>query len=118
MLLEGKIAIVTGCNRGIGLSIAENFIQNGAKVYAIFRDSNSIESLRTNTQSWPGLLVLLCLDVRNATSVKEAFVRIKKNEGRLDCLVKNAGILVGYNPSYVKSLDAQGNLRDQCFCCV
>ena len=37
MLLKGKTAVVTGCNRGIGLSILKTFSKNGAQVFACVR---------------------------------------------------------------------------------
>ena len=37
MLLEGKTAVVTGCNRGIGKAILENFVRNGADIFAVVR---------------------------------------------------------------------------------
>ena len=41
MLLKGKIAVITGCNRGIGLSILETFTKNGADIVACVRKNNS-----------------------------------------------------------------------------
>ena len=41
MLLKGKTAVVTGCNRGIGLSILKTFSTNGAQVFACVRKASS-----------------------------------------------------------------------------
>ena len=40
MLLKNKTAVITGCSRGIGLSILETFSTNGAKVIACIRNNN------------------------------------------------------------------------------
>ena len=40
MLLEGKTAVVTGCNRGIGKAILEVFAKNGANVWACIRSTD------------------------------------------------------------------------------
>ena len=47
MLLNNKVAVITGCNKGIGKKILEVFSNNGAKVYACVRKiDQSFSSLR------------------------------------------------------------------------
>ena len=48
MLLEGKTAVVTGCNRGIGKAILENFAKNGADVFAVVRKEQEEFTLYIN----------------------------------------------------------------------
>lgn len=89
-MLTGKTALVTGCNRGIGKSIAEEFAKNGATVYANARKPESLNLLRNYGM---GEILPLYFDVTDRTAVRKAFITITKEQGRLDCLVNNAGIL-------------------------
>jgi len=92
-MLKNKIALVTGCNRGIGKSVAEKFAENGAIVYANARTIGSLSELESKTYG-TGRVIPLYFDVTDRVAVRDAIIRIKSEQGRLDCLVNNAGILV------------------------
>ena len=83
-LLENKVCIITGAAQGIGRAIAEQFAADGAIVYACDRQETSFA--HENIHS-------LLLDITDAQAVKTAFMQIFKQEGRIDSLVNNAGIV-------------------------
>lgn len=87
-LLSGRVALVTGANRGIGKAITSRFLEEGAKVYAISRTLNSLSAYVDNE-----LLISCYLDVTDQEAVKQLFIRIKREENRLDILVNNAGVM-------------------------
>jgi len=93
MLLDGKVILVTGSSRGIGLSSVRQFLRAGAKVYANARLENSLDFLFEQEESAVHLLKPLYFDIRDTQKLKSAFRLIQKSEGKLDCLVNNAGIL-------------------------
>lgn len=87
-MLDGKIAIVTGAARGIGREVAEAFVAHGAVVYAM--------DLRADDLSWASNydgVKAVALDVCDFSEVKDAVMRIKKDEGKIDVLVNNAGLI-------------------------
>jgi len=92
-MLNGKIALVTGCNRGIGKSVAEKFAENGAIVYANAKKIGSLDDLCNNNYK-KGMIIPIYFDVTDRVASRQAFIVIMKEHGRLDCLVNNAGILV------------------------
>jgi len=92
-MLKRKIALVTGCGRGIGKSLAEKFAENGATVYANARKSGTLTSLCSKDYG-EGAIIPIYFDVTDKIARKQAFIKIMKEQGRLDCLVNNAGILV------------------------
>ena len=92
-MLKRKIALVTGCNRGIGKSVAEKFAENGATVYANAKKSGTLTSL-CDKDYGEGAIIPVYFDVTDRIAARQAFIKIKKEQGRLDCLVDNAGILV------------------------
>jgi NAD(P)-dependent dehydrogenase (short-subunit alcohol dehydrogenase family) len=84
--LAGKVAVVTGASRGIGLAIAEVLALQGAAVVAAARKVSSIRRVFPSEQWMP-----FACDVRDERSVGALFVAVKKQFGRVDILVNNAG---------------------------
>jgi 3-oxoacyl-[acyl-carrier protein] reductase len=87
-----KVALITGANKGIGLSIVEKFLDEGAIVYAGIRDINAISfELNSLKNHFPEKLLIVTLDVTDATLCKDVVLKIKKEQSQLDVLVNNAG---------------------------
>lgn len=85
--IEGKIALVTGANRGIGRAITVELLENGAKkVYAGARDINSLNELQ---EKYGDRLVPLELDVTKDSDIENA----AKTATDIEILVNNAGVL-------------------------
>lgn len=96
MRLEGKVALVTGASRGIGLGIVERFAEEGAVVYA--------GSTSNPADVYPAGVHGVKLDVASEADWKSVVDQIIAAEGRIDVLVSNAGIIV-YDPVHTLSLD-------------
>ena len=86
--LDGKIALVTGGSRGIGLMIARGFIDSGAKVYISSRKAEVCdavaEELGPNCISLPH-------DISTVAGCDALAAEFAAREDRLDILVNNAG---------------------------
>tara|TARA_B110000438_G_scaffold301825_1_gene357743 strand:+ start:572 stop:1366 length:795 start_codon:yes stop_codon:yes gene_type:complete len=87
MILNGKIALVTGGRGGIGRAIVSRFLKEGATVYAA--DLTPQGSLTTPKED-DG--IFMELDVTSEEDVSNVLKVIKKEEGKLDILVNAAGI--------------------------
>lgn len=83
MLLENKIAIVTGASNGIGKSIVDVFLKNGAKVIGI----DIID-----VSSWDDNLIMFKADVSNTHECDSIYSEIMKIVDHIDILVNCAGI--------------------------
>lgn len=93
-LLENKVCIITGAAQGIGRAIAEQFAADGAVVYACDRQEGAMDEWAASCAAQHGTrIVPLCLDVTDTAAVKGAFMNIFKQEGRIDVLVNNAGVV-------------------------
>ena len=93
-MLDGKVAIVTGGTRGIGLATVRKFLQNGAKV-VLFGSreetvNKALEELKSENVNYD--VLGLYPNLSNINEVKEAFSTIKDKYGKIDILVNNAGI--------------------------
>ena len=83
-LLSNKVCIITGAAQGIGRQIAKQFATDGAIVYACDRQEFTTDNERIHP---------IVMDITDAASVKANLMQIFKAEGRIDCLVNNAGIV-------------------------
>lgn len=96
MDLNGKVAIVTGANSGIGLYILLHLVRQGAKVYLAARSeekaNDAIERLeKEGLGPNAGEIVWLKFDLTDPTKAKQAAEWVLGREERLDILVNNAG---------------------------
>ena len=86
--LRGKVALVTGGNRGIGFAIAQALAESGASVVITGRDERT---LQTAAAQLTRARAVHC-DVRDPHSVERLFRVIGEKFGGLDILVNNAGL--------------------------
>jgi gluconate 5-dehydrogenase len=87
--LTGRLALITGSSRGLGLAIAQGLAAAGAQVILHGRDQ---DRLRRQAAALPNAATL-AFDVTDAAGERAAFARIEAEHGRLDILVNNAGVI-------------------------
>lgn len=91
--LSGKVAIVTGGSRGIGLAIARALAHEGAHVAISGREESHLSAARSLLeQEGPGSVETFRADVRSYSEVQHAVDATAARFGALDVLVNNAGI--------------------------
>src|ERR1700726_700128 len=87
--LEGKVALITGGNSGIGLATAKQFVREGAYVFVTGRRdpelAAAVKEIGRNVTGVQG-------DVSNLGDLDRLFAQIKREKGRLDIVFANAGI--------------------------
>jgi 3-oxoacyl-[acyl-carrier protein] reductase len=96
-LLQNKVAVISGANRGIGKSIAETYAESGANIIACMR------SLNPETVVWMNKLENkfnisvkpVVVDLSDEQSVKKSIKEIMGISKKIDILVNNAGIASG-----------------------
>ena len=93
MLLKGKCAVVTGCNRGIGRSILETFASNGADICACARSESKDFLLLINDieSKYKVTIKPVFFDLSDIDSVKQGIKTISAEKKPIDILVNNAG---------------------------
>lgn len=122
--LDGRCAFITGGSSGIGFSIAESFLKNGACVIITGRDYNKLkeakEKLMTNCNCNESKIFISTLDISMVDSLEANFLSIIKNsKNKVDIFVNNAGINGGHlfpnttEDAYDKVLDI--NLKGMYF---
>ena len=97
MLLQNKVALVTGANRGIGKSIVETFVKNGASVLACVRQvTPELEEWMRSLEGHAGTFVKpIVVELSDEASVKNVIKETMAITSRVDILVNNAGVASG-----------------------
>ena len=87
--LDGKIAVITGGNSGIGLATAQRFVQEGAYVFITGRRQDeldkAVKQIGRNVMGVQG-------DVSNLADLDRLYETVKQQKGRMDVLFANAGL--------------------------
>lgn len=93
-MLEGKTAVITGCNRGIGKEIMWDYVKNRAKVFAVVRRESDefkayCEELR---DAYNAEIIPVYMDLQNQDKIKAGAKEILSHKIPIDILVNNAGV--------------------------
>ena len=94
MLLKNKTAVITGCNRGIGLEILKVFVKNDIKeVFACVREISKdfLQNIKEIAHGTKTIITPIELDLSNEESVKTAGKEIILSAKNIDILINNAG---------------------------
>jgi NAD(P)-dependent dehydrogenase (short-subunit alcohol dehydrogenase family) len=87
--LDGKIALITGGNSGIGLATAKQFVSEGAYVFVTGRrDAELAAAVKEIGKNVTGIQG----DVANLNDLDRLFAQIKREKGKLDIVFANAGV--------------------------
>lgn len=93
MLLDGKVALVTGASRGIGRAIALKLAAEGAKVAINYAGNTAkAEEVKAEIEKNGGQAILVQADVADAAAVEAMVNATVEAFGQIDILVNNAGI--------------------------
>lgn len=90
--LEGKVAVITGGNAGIGEAIAKRFAEEGAAVVITGRRQQELDRASSVIRSNKGKVLGVAGSVTDEVHVQEVVRRTLDSFGRIDVLVNNAGI--------------------------
>ncbi len=86
--LEGKVAVITGGNSGIGLATAQRFADEGAHVFITGRRQNELDAaVRQIGKQATGVQG----DVSNLADLDRLYATVKREKGRIDVVFANAG---------------------------
>jgi 2-deoxy-D-gluconate 3-dehydrogenase len=119
--LSGRVGVVTGGNRGIGLAISRGLATAGATVVIVNRKAedgqSAAESLRKDGLS----AVAIPADVTSTSSINQMVARVIGDLGRIDILVNNTGVVVRKPVTEISEEDwdyvINTNLKAVFFCC-
>lgn len=94
MELKDKVVVITGASSGIGEATAMRLAADGAKLVLMARREERLQELaqKLMDQHQTDSMVVK-LDVTDRNAVLEAFEEVKKNYGRIDVLINNAGLM-------------------------
>jgi len=90
--LEGRLALVTGANRGLGLAIAEDLARNGAMIAAVSRDAMRDGEALERIAAIGGVVKRFQADLRLEVEIEQLVDDVNEEFGRVDIIVNNAGI--------------------------
>lgn len=118
--LDGKVAIITGGNSGVGAVTAELFAKEGAKVVISARRLPQLEEVADKIKANGGEVLTVPTDVSKVEDVENLVAKTVEAFGKIDVLVNNAGVLeAGLKPidccsdedlEWVLSVNTKGSL--------
>jgi short-subunit dehydrogenase len=99
--MAGRVVLITGSSRGLGLALAEEFAAQGARLVICARDERELETARTRLAAQGAEVLAVICDVSVQDDVQSLVNEASARFGHIDVLVNNAGVI------QVGPLDAQ-----------
>ena len=105
MQIKNKVVMVTGASKGIGRSLAIEFVKNGAITVLAARSVGELKKLESILKSSDGKVFSVFLDLTSKKSIESTVKEVIGKYGKIDVLVNNAGVGLFDNISDSKSED-------------
>ena len=105
MLLEDRVAFITGAGRGIGRAIALAFAREGARVIVTGRNMARLAEVVDQVHSAGGTAVAFSLDVTDDTEASSVVEEVIEKWGAIDLLVNNAGVITYHTPVWETTME-------------
>jgi short-subunit dehydrogenase len=91
--LNGKVVLITGGSRGLGLVMAREFAREGARLAICARDEGELERARADLKKLGAQVIAVPCDVTERAQVNEMISIVTDRYGQVDVLVNNAGVI-------------------------
>ena len=101
--------VISGASSGLGLALAQHYLQQGAQVAACARRADLLQSL---SEQFPGQVTCYPLDVRDAAALQAAALHFIAQVGVPDIVIANAGVSSGTLTEYAEDIHAFQQVMD------
>lgn len=91
--LKHKTVLITGGSRGLGLVMAREFANEGARLAICARDDEELERARVDLERFGVDVMVFRCDIRNRQEVADMIAAVSNRFGQIDVLVNNAGVI-------------------------
>jgi short-subunit dehydrogenase len=91
--LDGKKVLITGGSRGLGLALAQQYAQYGAKIFICARKADELEEARKKLESLEVEVMTYTCDITDQQQVHRLVHEVESTFGTIDILINNAGIM-------------------------
>ncbi len=91
---NGKVALITGANKGLGFEMGRQLAQQGLTVLIAARKLQTAEAAATTLRNEGLKAAAIALDVNDSTQIQAAVQEISDKFGKLDVLINNAGVML------------------------
>ena len=112
--LRGKVALVTGGSRGLGLVLARHLADEGARIAICARDEQELADARRDLQTRGAVVFTTSCDLRSRDEVQAMVARVEAHFGAIDILINTAGI-ISVGPLEEMTIDDFYNAMDSNF---
>ena len=93
--LRGRVALVTGGSRGLGLQIAEAYAEQGARLVIVARKREQLAEAKEQLEGYGSEVLSVAADLSKAENINAFVDEVMASWGRIDILVNNAGATWG-----------------------
>jgi NAD(P)-dependent dehydrogenase (short-subunit alcohol dehydrogenase family) len=91
--LDGKVVVITGGSRGLGLVLARELVAHGARVAICARDANELARAKADLEHRGGEVFTMTCDVTDRDDIQRLVATVRDELGPIDVLVNNAGVI-------------------------
>jgi short-subunit dehydrogenase len=90
---RGRTVIITGGSRGLGLELARQLGEEGARLWLVARSADGLDHAASELRERGAFVETITADVRNSEDVVRVVNQVLRSDGRIDVLINNAGVM-------------------------